>query len=196
MTPGERSAGLDRQLDESLEEYDASLEGEQQRQAERSKETAEIVGAREDAEREAGGSESGSAASAGSETAGNQGETGGGQGGGEESESGGQPGARSGSGGSGAPGPANLPDGHDDDVVARQLREAAENEEDPELQAKLWEEYRRYKEGGKPPAPAPDSGEAEKKTEAVPEPAADGEPEGGGDAGANDGNDPGGEAGP
>jgi hypothetical protein len=50
--------------------------------------------------------------------------------------------------------------------------------------------------GGTPPAPAPDSGEAEKKTEAAPKPAADGEPEGGGDAGANDGNDPGGEAGP
>ncbi len=35
----------------------------------------------------------------------------------------------------------------DDDVVARQLREAAEAETDPELKEKLWEEYRRYKEG-------------------------------------------------
>jgi hypothetical protein len=35
----------------------------------------------------------------------------------------------------------------DDDVVARQLREAAENETDPELKKKLWEEYRKYKEG-------------------------------------------------
>lgn len=33
----------------------------------------------------------------------------------------------------------------DDDVVARQLREAAERETDPELREKLWEEYRRYK---------------------------------------------------
>ena len=33
----------------------------------------------------------------------------------------------------------------DDDIVARQLREAAENETDPELKAKLWEEYRQYK---------------------------------------------------
>lgn len=33
----------------------------------------------------------------------------------------------------------------DDDIVARQLREAAENETDPELREKLWEEYRRYK---------------------------------------------------
>ncbi len=34
----------------------------------------------------------------------------------------------------------------DDDIVARQLREAAEKETDPELKRKLWEEYRRYKE--------------------------------------------------
>lgn len=43
--------------------------------------------------------------------------------------------------------PSDIPDGNDDDVVARQLREAAENETDPELKAKLWEEYRRYKRG-------------------------------------------------
>ena len=35
----------------------------------------------------------------------------------------------------------------DDDIVARQLREAAEKETDPELKKRLWEEYRRYKEG-------------------------------------------------
>jgi hypothetical protein len=34
-----------------------------------------------------------------------------------------------------------------DDIVARQLREAAEKETDPELKAKLWEEYRKYKDG-------------------------------------------------
>jgi hypothetical protein len=33
-----------------------------------------------------------------------------------------------------------------DDIVARQLREAAEKETDPELKKKLWEEYRKYKE--------------------------------------------------
>ena len=32
----------------------------------------------------------------------------------------------------------------DEDIVARQLREAAENETDPELKAKLWEEYEEY----------------------------------------------------
>lgn len=35
----------------------------------------------------------------------------------------------------------------DDDIVARQLREAAEKETDPELKEKLWEEYRKYKAG-------------------------------------------------
>lgn len=35
----------------------------------------------------------------------------------------------------------------DDDIVARQLREAAEKETDPELKKKLWEEYYRYKGG-------------------------------------------------
>ncbi len=43
--------------------------------------------------------------------------------------------------------PEGIPSGDDDDVVARQLREAAESESDPVLREKLWEEYRRYKEG-------------------------------------------------
>ncbi len=41
--------------------------------------------------------------------------------------------------------PEDIPDGSDDDVVARQIREAAEKETDPKLRKKLWEEYRRYK---------------------------------------------------
>ena len=36
-------------------------------------------------------------------------------------------------------------DGSDDDVVARQLREAAETETDPLLKKQLWEEYKKYK---------------------------------------------------
>jgi hypothetical protein len=36
-------------------------------------------------------------------------------------------------------------DYEDDDIVARQLREAAENETDPELKEKLWKEYDEYK---------------------------------------------------
>ena len=44
----------------------------------------------------------------------------------------------------GAPG-GKLPPPEDDDIVARQLREAAEKEPDPELKKKLWEEYWKYK---------------------------------------------------
>jgi hypothetical protein len=40
--------------------------------------------------------------------------------------------------------PDDIPGGRDDDVVARQIREAAMNEPDPELREKLWDEYRRY----------------------------------------------------
>ena len=43
------------------------------------------------------------------------------------------------------PPPADVPNGNDDDVVARQLREAAMREPDPKLREKLWDEYRRYK---------------------------------------------------
>lgn len=38
-------------------------------------------------------------------------------------------------------------DGQDDDIVARQLREAAEKETDPVLKEKLWKEYNDYKKG-------------------------------------------------
>ena len=43
--------------------------------------------------------------------------------------------------------PSDIPDGRDDDIVARQIREAAMKETDPELREALWEEYRRYKRG-------------------------------------------------
>lgn len=42
------------------------------------------------------------------------------------------------------PPPPDIPDGSDDDVVARQIREAAMKEKDPELRDKLWDEYRKY----------------------------------------------------
>jgi hypothetical protein len=43
--------------------------------------------------------------------------------------------------------PADVGSGQDDDIIARQLREAAQKEQDPELRAKLWDEYRKYKKG-------------------------------------------------
>ena len=56
--------------------------------------------------------------------------------------------------------PADVSDGHDDDVVARQLREAAMAEKDPELRERLWDEYRAYKSGKRAPRarPAGDGG--------------------------------------
>jgi len=41
--------------------------------------------------------------------------------------------------------PEDVPPGFDDDIVAKQLREAALAEEDPELRDRLWDEYRAYK---------------------------------------------------
>ena len=32
-----------------------------------------------------------------------------------------------------------------DDIIARQIREAAISEKNPKLKEKLWEEYRKYK---------------------------------------------------
>lgn len=43
--------------------------------------------------------------------------------------------------------PEDIGDGQGDDIIARQLREAAIAEADPGLQEKLWAEYRRYKQG-------------------------------------------------
>ena len=41
--------------------------------------------------------------------------------------------------------PPDLVSAKGDDIIARQLREAAMKEQDPELRAKLWDEYRKYK---------------------------------------------------
>lgn len=53
----------------------------------------------------------------------------------------------------GGPGPQDAGSRYskeDDDIVARQLREAAEKETDPELKAKLWKEYETYKKNTQP----------------------------------------------
>ncbi len=41
--------------------------------------------------------------------------------------------------------PEDIPPANNDDIVAQQIREAAINEQDSQKQAKLWNEYRRYK---------------------------------------------------
>jgi hypothetical protein len=40
--------------------------------------------------------------------------------------------------------PEDIPDLVSEDIVAKQLREAALSEDDPELRERLWEEYRMY----------------------------------------------------
>jgi hypothetical protein len=56
-------------------------------------------------------------------------------------------GDRAGTPGGGATTPPDVGNGNDDDIVARQIRRAAESEPDPELRKKLWDEYRKYKQG-------------------------------------------------
>ena len=46
-----------------------------------------------------------------------------------------------------APIPEDIPSPQGDDIVAKQLREAAAAEQDPALREKLWAEYKRYKQG-------------------------------------------------
>ena len=41
--------------------------------------------------------------------------------------------------------PEDIPSGDDDDIVARQLREAAMRESDSTIRERLWNEYRKYK---------------------------------------------------
>jgi hypothetical protein len=41
--------------------------------------------------------------------------------------------------------PEDIGDGRNDDIVLRQIREAAMNESDPVLREKLWDEYRRIR---------------------------------------------------
>jgi hypothetical protein len=159
QTPQEQIAALDRMLNAGLGEYDEKLLREQER----------IKAATPNDNSDAGGDGGAGDGSEGegSEGEGSEGEASEGGAEGEGQDAGGSPGGNragdqsddqrsggpeDGSTGSGDQGsdrdqPSDIPDGSDDDVVARQLREAAEKETDPELKAKLWEEYRRYKRG-------------------------------------------------
>ena len=152
LTPEEQVAALDARLMAGLGEYDDRLLREQER----------IRAAAPNANLDSGGQGGGMGGAGG---AGNDGgadnDTGGqdqGEGAAEGNQGAGANGPRpiggpvdssesSGDRGNDSDQPADIPDGSNDDVVARQLREAAEKETDPELKAKLWEEYRRYKSG-------------------------------------------------
>jgi hypothetical protein len=171
MTPEERTAQIDRELDRSLGVFDETLRREQRviAQARGARDGSGSGGAGPDTEGSSGfrgGSDGGdSAQGAGAGSGGSAGRRSGGAGGQEGGESQGQggdgsrgAGQRGGGGGYGGgpaggagpmTAPADIPDGSDDDIVARQLREAAMKETDPELREKLWQEYRNYKKGAK-----------------------------------------------
>jgi len=131
MTTAERAAVLDEQLRRGYEEFDGLVLGERERaQAE-----AQEAGLRGQSANEAGG--------------------GGGSDNAPQTLGGGQPTGPAGGvmtsssappppAGESFPPPEDIPSGRDDDVVARQLREAAMREPDPELREALWEEYRKY----------------------------------------------------
>ena len=155
-TSDEQRAGLDGELDESLREFDGLILKEQ-----------ELLEERREAAAGGGGADGGGAEDAGegSSPGSNEDElesrrsaqmadgTGGSPDAPEEpptSESGAR--VESAPGGDetqAPPVPEDVGDGRDDDIVAKQLREAAMSEKDPVLREKLWEEYRAYKSATK-----------------------------------------------
>jgi len=160
MAGGEPTSELDQELSASLEKFDGMLASEQQAAA---RERAEAEAAADVAAGSPGGSGAfgdedrgfgdpeGGGETAEEQAAGAASESAAGEGSREE-ESGEGVSSPSGSTGGGRGGgrvPPDIPDGSDDDIVARQLREAAMNEEDPELREKLWDEYREYKAAAK-----------------------------------------------
>jgi hypothetical protein len=134
----ERAEQLGKELDESVGDFDEVLM-EEQREIETVGRNTEGYGS--------GGKGAGGSISLGEQAAGAQGGSGGGGGGG----GGGASSARSDplEGMSEGEIEQRTPDDIavivDDDIVAKQLREAALAEEDPELRERLWEEYRKYK---------------------------------------------------
>ena len=143
-TGAEKTVDLDAELFNGLSEFDEMLLREQQRIKAAAPHAAGGGGGGGGQGGDGTAGDSGSAGSAGSGGDGDD-QRAGARAGTATYGAGAGPGASQRQGNSGAP--PGTPDGSDDDVVARQLREAAEKEPDPVLQKKIWEEYRKYKEG-------------------------------------------------
>lgn len=141
QTSAEKTADLDAQLFSGISEFDEMLLREQERIKAASPRDGEGGGAGGQGDGDLGAGEGEDAAQAGEGdaqlAAAEDGST----------ENNGSAGSGSTRPGDRSPPPPGTPDGSDDDVVARQLREAAEKETDPVLKKKLWEEYKKYKEG-------------------------------------------------
>jgi hypothetical protein len=158
-TPDERRGAIDRRLDETLGTFDKEIRKEQEK-------NAQDRDARNAANAGSGTSqtESSDDSKRDGDAAGTAGTEGPGKGErksrpGDLKSDKDRNGNGSGDGGAGnnggkdqsSPGSAGnpIPDGSDDDVVARRLRKAAEAETDPELKEKLWKEYIEYKKNAK-----------------------------------------------
>jgi hypothetical protein len=144
MTADERKRALARKLDESLNDFDSTLEDEQRRTAaERDARTASAASTRGDEIGDEGRGSSGRSGDLRSERDRRQSTVAGGVRGAGGAVGGARDRGAVGAG-SGAP-DRGIPSGDDDDIVARRLRRAAEQETDPELKEKLWQEYIEYK---------------------------------------------------
>ena len=157
QTPDERRAAIDKRLNDSLGSFDAELRKEQQKIAQERdarQATVTTVAATDPGGTPAAGQNGeteGSAATEGAEKPAASGDSSAGKRGNSRSGRAGDlksdksaGGANGNAAGNGAA--ANeIPDGNDDDIVARRLRKAAEQETDPELKEKLWKEYVEYK---------------------------------------------------
>jgi len=154
QTSQERRAAIDKRLNDSLGSFDADLRTEQQRVAQErdarraaaaGSATAEGQGA--DKSGESPGTASTEAPPEDTDTPGASGRHGGAakrrdpSGDLKSEKAGKKPDDNAGNGASAR----EIPDGSDDDVVARRLRQAAQQETDPELKEKLWQEYIDYK---------------------------------------------------
>jgi hypothetical protein len=137
MTGDEQRAVINQRIDGSLQVFDQRIRDAQDAL---NKERDKVAGTEGLPGGEGSGGAAGGASGGGGTAAGSDGSSGGARSSGT--------GNSSASGGSGPVNvPADIADGSDDDIVARQLREAAMKEKDPALRDKLWQEYRDYKKG-------------------------------------------------
>ena len=144
-TAAERQARLEGTLEESVGDFDEVL-AEEQREI-------STVGRNTEGYGGSGGS-SGGGVGLGKQGGGSGAGSGGGSGSGESANTseGNAPGSSPSVAGMSeeerkARTPEDIPDLVSEDIVAKQLREAALAEEDPALRERLWEEYRKYKKG-------------------------------------------------
>jgi hypothetical protein len=149
QTPAEATSALDAELGAGLGEFDQRLLVEQERVKAKASKSAGAGGGGGGAGAGSGTTAAGAGGGTARETATgpSSGASGSASDGSRERPAPGTAGGPGGGQTTASSAPPDIPDGSDDDVVARQLREAAETETDPELKKKLWEEYRKYKKG-------------------------------------------------